>query len=49
VQAAIAEKVARALNVAIAGSERSALAARPTDNMDAYAYYLRGNGYDAGS
>ncbi|MGH7513392.1 MAG: protein kinase domain-containing protein, partial [Gemmatimonadales bacterium] len=49
VQAAIAEEVARALNVAIAGPERNALATRPTDNMEAYAYYLRGNDYFAGS
>jgi serine/threonine-protein kinase len=49
VQASIAEAVTRALNVAIAGGERSALAARPTDDMQAYAYYLQGNQYLTGS
>jgi TolB-like protein len=49
VQASIAEAVARALNVAIAGGERSAIAARPTDDMEAYAYYLQGNQYLTGS
>jgi len=49
VQAAIAEEVARALNVAIAGPERTVVSARPTDNMEAYAYYLRGTDYDRGS
>ena len=49
VQATIAEQVARALDLTITGPERQALAARPTDNMEAYAYYLRGNDYLVGS
>jgi serine/threonine-protein kinase len=49
VQATIAEQVARSLDIAIAGPARQALAARPTGNMEAYAYFLRGNDYLAGS
>jgi eukaryotic-like serine/threonine-protein kinase len=49
VQATIAEQVARSLDLTITGPERQALAARPTDNMEAYAYYLRGNDYRIGS
>ena len=49
VQATIAEQVARALDLALTGPERQALAARPTENLEAYAYYLRGNDYLVGS
>jgi serine/threonine-protein kinase len=49
VQATIAEQVARSLDLTITGPERQALEARPTDNMEAYAYYLRGNDYLVGS
>ncbi len=49
VQATIAEQVARSLDLAITGPERQALAARPTENLEAYAYYLRGNDYLIGS
>jgi serine/threonine-protein kinase len=45
VQAEIAEQVAGALNVALAQPERQALAEKPTDNAQAYDYYLRGNEY----
>ncbi len=45
VQAEIAEQVAAALDVAILEPERQRLAARPTNNMEAYDYYLRGNDY----
>ncbi len=48
-QAQISEEVARALNVAIGGQERQALARRPTENSEAYAYYLRGTDYMVGS
>ena len=48
-QAEIAEGVARALNVAIGVPERQALARRPTENAEAYAYYLRGTDYMVGS
>ena len=49
VQATIAEQVARSLDLALTGPERQALAARPTENLEAYAYYLRGNDYLVGS
>ena len=48
-QAQIAEEVARALNVTIGGAEREALARPPTENSEAYAYYLRGTDYLVGS
>jgi len=43
IQSDIAEQVAAALDVALAGPERAALAAQPTGNTEAYQYYLRGN------
>ena len=49
VQATIAEQVARSLDLALTAPERQALAARPTGNLEAYAYYLRGNDYLVGS
>ena len=45
VQADIAEQVAQALDVALLEPERRALAERPTDNLEAYDYYLRGLTY----
>jgi serine/threonine-protein kinase len=45
VQAEIAEEVARALDVTLLEPERDRLAARPTDNLEAYEYYLRGLDY----
>jgi serine/threonine-protein kinase len=42
VQSSIAEEVVLALDIALVESERQALAAQPTDNADAYDYYLRG-------
>jgi len=45
VQAEIAEQVAAALDVTILEPERQRLAARSTENMEAYDYYLRGNDY----
>jgi TolB-like protein/Flp pilus assembly protein TadD len=44
-QTQIAEKVAQGLNVTLLGSERAALASRPTANAEAYDAYLRGNEY----
>ena len=44
-QADIAGRVAQALDVAIGGPERQALAARPTGDSAAYDYFLRGNVY----
>ncbi len=45
VQADIANKIAEALDVALLEPERRSLEAKPTDNMEAYDYYLRGNQY----
>jgi len=42
VQSDIAEEVARQLDIAILAPERQALAARPTDNLEAYDSFLRG-------
>ena len=43
VQSDIAERVARALDVSLLASEREALEVVPTENLEAYEYYLRGN------
>ncbi len=45
VQSEIAEQVAGALDVALAAPERAALASRPTDDPQAYDYYLQGKNY----
>ena len=45
VQAEIAEKVAGALEVTLLDPERERLAAAPTENQEAYEYYLRGIDY----
>jgi len=45
VQSDIAEKVAKALDIALLEPERQVIGSRPTKNMDAYEYYLRGNEY----
>jgi serine/threonine protein kinase/tetratricopeptide (TPR) repeat protein len=45
VQSDIAERVAQALDVTLLEPERRALKSRPTENMEAYEYYLRGNEY----
>jgi len=45
VQEQIANQVAGALDVTLLEPERRRLAARPTDNLEAYEYYLRGNDY----
>jgi serine/threonine-protein kinase len=46
VQADIAEQVAQALDVTLLGTERQRLAAMPTDDLEAYQYYLLGNAHD---
>jgi serine/threonine-protein kinase len=43
VQSKVATEVTNALNVALLAPEKAALAARPTDNLEAYSLYLRGN------
>jgi serine/threonine-protein kinase len=45
VQEQIANQVAAALDVTLLEPERRRLAAQPTDNQEAYEYYLRGNDY----
>ncbi len=47
VQSRIAEQVATALDLALQRPDREALAVRPTDNLRAYDFYLRGNDYFA--
>jgi eukaryotic-like serine/threonine-protein kinase len=42
VESSLAKRVASALDLALAGSERQSLEARPTQNLDAYDAYLRG-------
>jgi serine/threonine-protein kinase len=45
VQSDLAERVAQALDITLVEPERQALKARPTKNIEAYEYYLRGNEY----
>ena len=45
IQSRIAERVARALNVSLGAQEQEILAQRPTGNLEAYQYFLRGNDY----
>ncbi len=44
-QSNVAEQVAQALDITLLQPERQALASRPTENIEAYEYYLRGNEY----
>ena len=44
-QSDVAERVAQALDIALLEPERRALASRPTENIEAYENYLRGNEY----
>jgi serine/threonine-protein kinase len=44
-QSDLAERVAQALDVTLPEPERKALQSTPTQNMEAYNYYLRGNEY----
>ena len=45
VQSDLAERVAQALDVTLLEPERQALASRPTENIEALEYYMRGNNY----
>ncbi|HEX7879952.1 MAG TPA: tetratricopeptide repeat protein, partial [Candidatus Eisenbacteria bacterium] len=45
VQDEIARKIAEALRITLSPQEEKALAARPTDNLQAYDLYLRGKSY----
>jgi serine/threonine-protein kinase len=44
-QSDVAERVAEAMTVSVLDPERTAIQAQPTKNLQAYGYYLRGNGY----
>jgi len=44
-QSDLAEQVTKALDITLLEPERQALASRPTENIEAYEYYLRGNEY----
>jgi len=44
-QSDVAEQVAQALDIALLEPERKELASKPTKNMEAYDYYLRGKDY----
>jgi non-specific serine/threonine protein kinase len=46
-QSDIAEKVAKALDITLLGAEQKSISQKPTDNLEAYDYYLRGNYYFA--
>jgi serine/threonine-protein kinase len=45
VQTDIAKQVIEALDIALLDPDRRALEAKPTENLEAYDYYLRGNNY----
>jgi serine/threonine protein kinase/tetratricopeptide (TPR) repeat protein len=45
VQSDIAEQVVEALGITLLERERRVLESKPTDNLEAYDYYLRGNDY----
>jgi len=45
IQSDIAEQIAQALQITLIEPERRALRAVPTENLEAYDYYLRGNFY----
>ena len=45
IQSDLAEQVAQALNITLVERERQALQSRPTENMEAYDYFLRGSEY----
>jgi len=46
-QSEVAEQVARGLDITLLEPERKVLKYKPTENMEAYAYYMRGNDYSA--
>ncbi|MEJ2238373.1 MAG: protein kinase [Gemmatimonadales bacterium] len=49
VQSEIAERVARAMDLTLLEPERSSWASRPTENVEAYDYYLKGHDYLEGT
>jgi serine/threonine-protein kinase len=49
IQGQVAERVAAALKVRLTEGQQHTLAARPTNNLEAYDYYLRGNALGMGT
>jgi serine/threonine protein kinase/tetratricopeptide (TPR) repeat protein len=45
IQSDLAEEIAQALDITLLEPERRALASMPTENIEAYEYYMRGNEY----
>ncbi len=46
-QSEVAEQVAQELDILLLEPERRVLASKPTENTEAYEYYLRGNDYES--
>jgi len=44
-QSDVAERIAQAMDITLFEKERQTLRSEPTENMEAYVYYLRGNDY----
>ena len=47
IQSDVAEQVAQALDITLLEPQRQALQSEPTENKEAYVYYLRGNEYSS--
>ena len=47
IQSDVAEQVAQALDITLLEPQRQALRSEPTENKEAYVYYLRGNEYSS--
>jgi TolB-like protein len=45
-QSDIAKKVAKALDITLLGAEQKSISKKPTENLEAYDYYLRGQNYN---
>jgi len=48
VQDEIARKIAEALRITLTPQEQEAIAAKPTENLQAYDFYLKGKSYAVG-
>jgi DNA-binding SARP family transcriptional activator/TolB-like protein len=49
IQGKVAERVAQALKLRLTEGQHETLKSRPTNNLEAYDYYLRGNALEAGT
>jgi TolB-like protein len=49
IQGKVAERVAQALRLHLTEGQQQKLTSRPTNNLEAYDYYLRGNALEAGT